>query len=159
MKASYLVQLSSNPLRNRQILLRTSVCMRPTSWYLWTRVRLIVRQHIVGGPGQYGARRQLGRPSFVEVEGEQMNVLWSDNIWLRTGLSFIRFSVLPTLSLDDGILHCDIVEGAFNSGSFYTFIECTLDRMQPFPTPNSVIVMDNCRIHKHPEILELIESQ
>lgn len=75
MKASYLVQLSSNPLRNRQILLRTSVRMRPTSWYLWTRVRLIVRQHIVGVPGQYGARRQLGRPSFVEVEGEQMNVL------------------------------------------------------------------------------------
>ena len=55
MKASYLVQPSSNPLRNRQILLRTSVHMRPTSWYLWTRVQLIVGQRIVGRPGQYGA--------------------------------------------------------------------------------------------------------
>ena len=75
MKASYLIQPSSNPLRNGQILLRTSVHMRPTSWYLWTRVQLIVRQCIVGRPGQYGAQRQLGRPSFVEVEGEQINVL------------------------------------------------------------------------------------
>jgi hypothetical protein len=31
--------------------------------------------------------------------------------------------------------------------------------MQPFPAPNSVIVMDNCRIHKHPSIVELIESR
>jgi hypothetical protein len=31
--------------------------------------------------------------------------------------------------------------------------------MQAYPAPNSVIVMDNCRIHKHPEILELIDSR
>lgn len=31
--------------------------------------------------------------------------------------------------------------------------------MQPYPAPNSVIVMDNCRIHKDPEIIELIESR
>lgn len=31
--------------------------------------------------------------------------------------------------------------------------------MQPFPAPNSVIVMDNCPIHKHPDIRELIESR
>ena len=31
--------------------------------------------------------------------------------------------------------------------------------MQPYPGPNSVIVMDNCHIHKHPDITELIESQ
>jgi hypothetical protein len=42
---------------------------------------------------------------------------------------------------------------------FYTFIDRLLDQMQPFPAPNSVIVMDNCRIHKHPAIVELIESR
>ncbi len=31
--------------------------------------------------------------------------------------------------------------------------------MQPFPAPNSVIVMDNCRIHKHPDIVDLIHSR
>jgi hypothetical protein len=31
--------------------------------------------------------------------------------------------------------------------------------MNPFPGPNSVIVMDNCRIHKLPYILEMIEQR
>jgi hypothetical protein len=71
----------------------------------------------------------------------------------------LRFSVLPALSLNDGILHCDIVEGSFDSQLFYQFIERLLDQMQPYPAANSVIVMDNCRIHKHTDILELIEQR
>lgn len=66
---------------------------------------------------------------------------------------------MPALSLNDGVLHCDVVEGAFDTASFYKFIERALDNMAPFPAPNSVIVMDNCRIHKHPTIIELIESR
>lgn len=31
--------------------------------------------------------------------------------------------------------------------------------MQPFPAPNSVIIMDNARIHKDPRIIELIEER
>jgi hypothetical protein len=73
--------------------------------------------------------------------------------------SHSRYSVHPALSLKEGILHCNILEGTFNTTSFYKFIECTLNHMQPFPALNSVIVMDNCRIHKHPDIQDLIESQ
>jgi hypothetical protein len=65
------------------------------------------------------------------------------------------FSVLPALSLTE---HCDIVECTFDTASFYSFVEHTLDQMQQYP-PNSVLVMDNCHIHKHPSIQELIESQ
>ena len=71
----------------------------------------------------------------------------------------LRFSVLPALSLNEGILHCDIVEGSFDSDLFYQFIERLLDQMQPYPAENSVIVMDNCRIYKHPTILEQIEQR
>jgi hypothetical protein len=39
------------------------------------------------------------------------------------------------------------------------FIEGLLAQMQVFPAPNSVIVMDNCPIHKAPEMRELIESR
>ena len=67
--------------------------------------------------------------------------------------------MLPALSLNDGVLHCDIIEEAFDTTAFYKFIERTLDQMQPFPSSNSVIVMDNCQIHKSPEIMNLIESQ
>ena len=72
---------------------------------------------------------------------------------------FTRFSVLPALSLTEGILHCDIIEGAFDADMFYVFIDQLLDRMQPHPAPNSVVVMDNCRIHKSQAILDLITSQ
>jgi len=70
-----------------------------------------------------------------------------------------RFSVLPALSLDQGIIHCKIVEGAFRSDSFKEFILGLLDQMEPFPARNSVIVMDNCKIHKRADILEAIREQ
>ncbi|KAF8329860.1 hypothetical protein F5887DRAFT_831922, partial [Amanita rubescens] len=56
--------------------------------------------------------------------------------------------VLPALSLNDGIIHCEIVEGSFCTTSFQHFINDLLDHMEPYPGPNSVIVMDNCPIHK-----------
>ncbi|TFY51280.1 hypothetical protein EVG20_g11074 [Dentipellis fragilis] len=66
-----------------------------------------------------------------------------------------RYSLLPAISLD-GIMALDIVEGAFKSLTFAEFIDGLLDRMNPFPGPNSVIVMDNCAIHKSPIVLEMI---
>ena len=61
-------------------------------------------------------------------------------------------------ALEEGVLHCDILEGSFDTASFYTFIKHTLNNMQPFLAPNSVIMMDNCCIHKHPDIQNLIEA-
>ncbi|KAF9514734.1 hypothetical protein BS47DRAFT_1294813, partial [Hydnum rufescens UP504] len=66
--------------------------------------------------------------------------------------------ILPALSMD-GILHLKIVEGSFNRPLFMEFIEGLLDQMNPFPGPNSVIVMDNCRIHKSNEITQMIEER
>jgi hypothetical protein len=65
--------------------------------------------------------------------------------------------VLPALSLD-GIIHVSIVQGSFNYESFGEFIEGLLAKMNPFPSPNSVIVMDNCRIHKSEAVLETIRE-
>ncbi|KAF9006818.1 hypothetical protein BDZ89DRAFT_965843, partial [Hymenopellis radicata] len=63
--------------------------------------------------------------------------------------------ILPALSLD-GILAVDIVEGSFDAEKFRNFIDGLLDHMNPFPAPNSVIIMDNCRIHKNAEVLDMI---
>lgn len=73
-------------------------------------------------------------------------------------LTLPSYSILPAISLN-GMLYCEIVEGAFNTELFTKFIEGLLEHMNPFPEPNSVIVMDNCAIHKAPEIRELIESR
>lgn len=69
-----------------------------------------------------------------------------------------RYSVLPALSLD-GVLAVDIVEGSYDTEAFSDFVEGLLDRMQPFPLPNSVIVLDNCRIHKAQQIRDMIEAR
>ena len=57
------------------------------------------------------------------------------------------------------MLECVIVEGSFNADSFAAFIDTLLDGMQPWPARNSVVVMDNCAIHKSDEVRELIESR
>ncbi|KAF9496519.1 hypothetical protein BDN71DRAFT_1364467, partial [Pleurotus eryngii] len=64
--------------------------------------------------------------------------------------------ILPAISLD-GILSVDIVKGSFNKIKFACFINGLLDQMNPYSLPNSVIVMDNCCIHKDPCILEIIK--
>ncbi|KZO92629.1 hypothetical protein CALVIDRAFT_487323 [Calocera viscosa TUFC12733] len=69
-----------------------------------------------------------------------------------------RWSVLPALSLD-GILALKIVEGSFDAISFMEFVELCLLNMNPYPARNSVLVMDNCRIHKSALIREMVESK
>lgn len=67
--------------------------------------------------------------------------------------------MLPALSLD-GILHVTTVPGSFNMDLFNTFIVELLDNMQQYDpithNKNSVIVLDNCRIHKNPDLLDYI---
>ena len=73
----------------------------------------------------------------------------------RAASNFFRYSILPAISLF-GMLECMIIEGSYNTDLFITFIEDLLQKMRPFPEPKSVIVMDNCAIHKDPKIRELI---
>lgn len=68
---------------------------------------------------------------------------------------FHRYSVLPALSLD-GIIALDIVPGSYNAKRFKRFIQGLLDQMNVFPGPRSVIVVDNCRIHKSRDITEMV---
>ena len=66
--------------------------------------------------------------------------------------------MLPALGLE-GIIWLKIVEGSFDSGLFTDFICGLLQKMNIFPQPRSVIVMDDCRIHKGGHIKEMIEAR
>ena len=66
--------------------------------------------------------------------------------------------MLPALSLD-GIIGCKIVEGSFNGELFHEFVQSLLERMNPYPLPNSVLVMDNCRIHKNPALEQMVKER
>ena len=71
------------------------------------------------------------------------------------------FSILPALSLD-GILHVKVVDGSFNTESFLEFIDDLTSKMNVYDpvhhNKNSVIILDNCSIHKDPRITQLVES-
>ena len=124
------------------------------SLYSLMKARVIEEQLIEGGHGQYQANEQFGKPSLFEGEGMFTTSFLSQTIAHQD----IRYSVLPAMSLD-GILGVDIVEGSFDTVRFARFIDGLLDQMSPYPGPNSVIVMDNCSIHKHPLIVEMIEER
>ncbi|KAF8161881.1 hypothetical protein BJ912DRAFT_805907, partial [Pholiota molesta] len=55
------------------------------------------------------------------------------------------------LSLD-GVIHLEVLDHAFTGHEFANFVKGVLDQMQPWPLPNSVLVMDNARIHHVPGI-------
>ena len=59
----------------------------------------------------------------------------------------------------EGILALDIVEDSFTAPTFRAFIQRLLLKMNLYPQKHSVIIMDNCCIHKDPETLEMITAQ
>ncbi|KIK82028.1 hypothetical protein PAXRUDRAFT_44813, partial [Paxillus rubicundulus Ve08.2h10] len=66
------------------------------------------------------------------------------------------YLIVPLITLD-GIIAYDIVDGPFNSEHFLKFIK---DHIMPFtnlyPSPHSVLIMDNCRIHHGKQICQLV---
>ena len=90
--------------------------------------------------------------------------------------------MLAALALDEGIVAADVVEGSFTQDLFikslWDDVVCIhslqlcilvffvhvcsgfsqLPLTTPHPGPRSVILIDNARIHHHPDIIELVES-
>jgi hypothetical protein len=64
---------------------------------------------------------------------------------------------LPALSLD-GILHLEVIDHAFMGEEFKDFVRGVLGQMNPWPLPNSVLIMDNARIHTVAGIREMVEE-
>ncbi|KIJ04697.1 hypothetical protein PAXINDRAFT_41775, partial [Paxillus involutus ATCC 200175] len=56
----------------------------------------------------------------------------------------------------DGYLVAEVVEGSYDSDSFYTYVADKLPNMNPFPAERSVLVLDNCRIHHNEDLTDLV---
>jgi len=60
-----------------------------------------------------------------------------------------KCSILPMFTVD-GYEAWEVIHGSFNMELFNSFIKNhVLPRMNAFPGPRSVLVMDNCRIHRN----------
>ena len=68
-----------------------------------------------------------------------------------------RYSILPALSLD-GILHVEVFDHPINGDNFLSFVEGLVERMQPWPLPNSILIMDNAAIHCVDGVREMVEA-
>ncbi|KAG2737687.1 hypothetical protein P692DRAFT_201661930, partial [Suillus brevipes Sb2] len=69
-----------------------------------------------------------------------------------------RYSLCAAMTID-GYLATRVVEGSFDAQEFYDFVlEDVLPHMNPYPEEQSVLVLDNCRIHHNQELVDLVES-
>lgn len=69
-----------------------------------------------------------------------------------------KYSILPAITLD-GIIHLEVLENAVTGADFRCFVEDLLPRMNEWPLPNSVLVIDNASIHKVAGIREMVEGR
>src|ERR1700678_2815266 len=104
--------------KNGANLRHASGLTKPTNLCLLMRVQLTDERHTVEGPGLYVVGKLLEKHFSVVADGISILVVLC-GIFLTTVAS--RFSVLPAMALN-GIIHCDIVEGAFDTELFYTFM-------------------------------------
>ncbi|KAJ7189359.1 hypothetical protein GGX14DRAFT_306688, partial [Mycena pura] len=67
-----------------------------------------------------------------------------------------RYSLLPALTTD-GIIYSHIKTGGYNGDQFLLWLEGLLAVMNPYPAKNSILVLDNCRIHHVEGVAEMCE--
>lgn len=51
-----------------------------------------------------------------------------------------------------------IIQGSFNGSTFKIFLKGLLACMNPYPGPQSVLVMDNCAIHHVEGVQEICDE-
>ncbi|KAG1844619.1 hypothetical protein DFJ58DRAFT_717593 [Suillus subalutaceus] len=69
-----------------------------------------------------------------------------------------RYSLCAAMTIN-GYTAARVVEGSFDSEEFYDFVvEEVLPHMNPFPEEQSVLVLDNCRIHHNEALVAAVES-
>ncbi|KZP21878.1 hypothetical protein FIBSPDRAFT_687136, partial [Athelia psychrophila] len=68
-----------------------------------------------------------------------------------------RYSIVAAISVD-GYVGTRIVSGSLDSAEFFDFIVEDLPHMNPYPQDRSVLILDNCSIHKSEALREVVEG-
>ena len=95
-------------------------------------------------------RLTLRRPYTWSIRGERASRF-------EFSLRGQNYFLLPALSLD-GIFHLEVVENAVTGDDFLRFVQGLLPKMNKWPLPNSVLVIDNASIHNVAGIREAVEE-
>ncbi|RDB26780.1 hypothetical protein Hypma_005272 [Hypsizygus marmoreus] len=70
----------------------------------------------------------------------------------------VRYSLLPAITMH-GIIYSHIKMGGYNGDEFLEWLQGHLQVMNPYPAVNSVLVLDNCRIHHVEGVEEMCEER
>ena len=73
-------------------------------------------------------------------------------------ISVYSYSLLPVITAD-GIIYSHIKKGGYDGEDFMQYIEGLLTVMNPYPTPHSVLIIDNCRTHHVEGVEELCAAR
>lgn len=127
--------------------------LNQSNWCFWMNPHAIDGQLAARTVGLFVATDRVAATTSSEASGatQYLHPLLLSNL-------LYSYSILPAMSLD-GVLALGLQLGALTRNDFIAFLEMLLDNMNPFPQPNSVIVMDNAQIHKGEAVRELVESQ
>jgi hypothetical protein len=100
---------------------------------------------------------------FVDESGCDKRIGFRRTGWSPLGVTPVqvarfrrdrRYQILPAYS-QEGILNSRVFQGTTDSAMYEDFIEQTLQLCQPFPKPNSVLVMDNASFHHTERIKQM----
>ena len=58
----------------------------------------------------------------------------------------------------DGIIYSHIKIGSYKGDEFLEYLDDLTARMNPYPGPHSVLVIDNCRIHHVEGVEEICDA-
>ena len=68
----------------------------------------------------------------------------------------IRMSTIAAIGCE-GLVTFEMITGTTNGETFFDFIRgSVIPRMQPFPAPSSVLVLDDCSIHHIQEVKDIL---
>jgi len=79
----------------------------------------------------------------------------------RKACNFVRgtrYSLLPAITVH-GLIYTHVKIGGYNGEQFAEWLEGLLEVMNPYLTPKSVLILDNCRIHHVDEVQELCDAK
>jgi DDE superfamily endonuclease/Arginine repressor, DNA binding domain len=68
-----------------------------------------------------------------------------------------RWSILPAMGLN-GYLDYEIHHGSFTTERFNLFVRQLMPKLNPFPGPRSVLVLDNAKIHLSTDLKAMCEE-
>src|SRR2546430_17318539 len=74
-----------------------------------------------------------------------------------SGKRLTRWSILPAIGINEYIDY-EIIQGGFNTDKFNIFIRLLLRKMNLFPGPRSVLVLDNVNSHLSEDLATMCEE-